>query len=439
MTAVILAGGRGSRMGDACRSLPKPMLPVGGKPILQRQIEALAKEGIADFIIVAGFLHEAITDYFGDGRRFGVTIRCYIEPRPMGTAGALKKLRLQEDFLLLNGDLLFDICLPPFAAFHTEKQAAITLYAHPNAHPNDSVLLERDDETGRVTACGRYGTDEDAYPNLCNAGIQIVSPAALEAAADREVLSFDADVLAPNIRTGRVYAYRGSECIFDVGTPERMQTAQALVREGAPARRRLDAPQKAVFLDRDGTVNEYRGYISRPQDMALLPGAAEAINTFHALGYLVIVATNQPVVARGACTLSGLRRIHNRMERLLGEQGAYLDDLFFCPHHPDAGFPGENRAYKIPCACRKPQPGLLLRAMERYHIDPAASFMVGDSETDVLTAHNAGCRAVYLQCGRQSDVTPEGAAVFPDLAAFAQWLGKQSIPRSAHPHRAVSP
>ena len=407
-------------MGDMSLSTPKPMLPVAGKPILQRQIEALAKEGVRDFTIVAGHLHEKITDYFGDGSSFGAYIRYFIEETPLGTGGALKKLGLKEDFLLLGGDLLFDICLGRFREFHAQRGALITLYAHPNSHPFDSVLLRTDPETSSVVGCGRYPEDGDGLPNLCNAGIEIVSPAALDLAADAPRLDFDRDILAPNIAAGRVFAYRNTETVMDVGTPERLAAAEELVRSGLPEKRRADRSHKAVFLDRDGTINVFRGDVKDPDELELIPGAAEALRLLRRAGYLLFVITNQPVVARGLCSEEDLGRIHNRLERLLGEEGAYVDDIFYCPHHPKAGFPGENRRYKIPCLCRKPQPGLIERAAERYGIDLAASFMVGDSPVDVETALNAGCSPVYLRCGLQPETEPRCERVFDDLIGFAR-------------------
>ena len=422
MIAVILAGGYGTRMGEKCRTLPKPMLCVDGKPILQRQMEALSKEGIVDFVIVAGYLHETIVDYFGDGRRFGVNIRYFIEPQPMGTGGALKQLGMQEDFLLLNGDLLFDVSLRPFLDFHIKSAAQITVYAHPNTHPFDSVLLNCDPNTGKVLSCGRIDAQADDYPNLCNAGIQIVSPKALDAAAEKETLNFDKEILLPNIHAGSVYAYRSSEYILDVGTPERLKAAEAAVRSGAVEKRRRDRPQKAIFLDRDGTINVYKGFLYARDEMELIPGAAKAIRTFRSLGYLVIVVTNQPVVARGQCSIRELQRIHNRMEQLLGADGAYVDDIYFCPHHPDSGFPGEDKQYKIHCDCRKPAPGMIMKAKETYNIDLHRSYMVGDSVIDVETAVNAGCTPVFLRSGHSAEGEPQGVAAFDDLLSFSEYL-----------------
>ena len=118
---------------------------------------------------------------------------------------------------------------------------------------------------------------------------------------------------------------------------------------------------------------------------------SEAIKLINQSGYLAIVVTNQPVIARGEVTWDELHEIHRKMETLLGKDGAYIDGIYICPHHPDKGFEGERPEYKIDCDCRKPKPGLLLQAAQDYNIDLTQSYMIGDSERDVEAGINAGC------------------------------------------------
>ena len=165
---------------------------------------------------------------------------------------------------------------------------------------------------------------------------------------------------------------------------------------GLVGSKNLGRKQRAVFLDRDGTINRYVGFLRRPEELELLDGAAEAIRRINRSGYLAILVTNQPVIARGEVTWDGLDEIHRKLETLLGREGAYLDDIFICPHHPDKGFPGERPKYKMDCDCRKPKPGLLLQAAERYNIDLASSLMIGDQPQDETAGKAAGCRTVVL-------------------------------------------
>ena len=160
--------------------------------------------------------------------------------------------------------------------------------------------------------------------------------------------------------------------------------------------RNLKKKQKAFFLDRDGTINKYVGFLKNIDELELIDGVADAIRLINNSGYLAIVATNQPVIARGEVEPEQLEQIHNKMETLLGLQGAYVDDIFYCPHHPDKGFPGERPELKIDCECRKPKPGMLLQAAEKYNIDLHNSWMIGDGLNDMKAGQAAGCRIALI-------------------------------------------
>ena len=128
--------------------------------------------------------------------------------------------------------------------------------------------------------------------------------------------------------------------------------------------------------------------------------AAKAIRRINESGFLSIVVTNQPVVARGMCRIEDVERIHRKMQTLLGNEGAYLDDIAFCPHHPDKGYPEENPAYKIACDCRKPAIGMIQDMADKYHIDLSESYMVGDSTVDIQTGINAGLKTILVRTGQ---------------------------------------
>ena len=423
-----MAGGKGTRIASMVSDVPKPMIQLCGKPILQWELECLARNGITDITLVTGHLGHFIRDYFADGAAFGVHIRYYEESEPLGTAGALYHLdelldSSAGDFLLLNGDTVFDIDFSRFIAFHTEQRerhgALASLMTHPNSHPYDSALIETEilppeqeggmpRESHRVI---RWLTKEDPrrwYHNRVNAGIQIISPALLTRAAAAfppekrgGKIDLDRDILKPAVSNGSIFAYDSSEYIKDMGTPDRYRQVEADIQGGLVQARNLNRPQKAIFLDRDGTVNKSAGFLKDIDDMELLPGAAEAVRKINESGYLAVIVTNQPQIARGELDFAGLREIHNKLETLLGQEGAYLDALYFCPHHPDAGFPGERAAYKRACSCRKPETGLLMQAAQDFHIDLSASYMIGDSWRDKEVGERAGCRgSIRLEEGQ---------------------------------------
>lgn len=420
MKAVILAGGLGKRLSGVNKDIPKPMTLICGKPVLEHQIETLKKEGIGDFILVTGYLSQKIEEYFGDGGAFGVNISYYRETEPLGTAGALFKLELSDDFLLCNGDLIFDFCLEKMMDFHRKNNALATLFTHPNSHPYDSTLVCAD-ENGCVSGFITDKNKPESYQNLCNAGVQIISPELIRMYTAEGVANLDSDIIMPAVQTGRIYSYKSAEYVRDMGTPARLEAVEKDVKNEVVKSKHRSCLQKAVFLDRDGTVNKLKGFITNPDEIELIDGAAEAISRFNALGYLVIIATNQPVIARGECTEDTLREIHNRLETLLGEKGAYVDAIYYCPHHPDKGFEDEIEELKTVCDCRKPAPGLLLRAQKEFNVDMSESYMVGDSLRDVEAGKNAGCRAVLL-CENLTEASCGADMAFSSLYEFSQYM-----------------
>lgn len=398
MKAVIVAGGKGTRISQIYPGIPKPMIPIAGAPVLEREILCLKNQGITDFIITVQYKADVIMDYFGSGEKYNANIQYYVEKEPLGNAGALFFLRdrLEKDFLLVNADSLFDIDIQRFVRFHRQGEALATIAAHPNDHPYDSGLIQCD-HTGMVTKWlpkeaerGRY------YHNLVNAGIHILSPALLHRQPEKGRIDLDRNLLMPLVGEKKLYAYRTPEYIKDMGTPERLRQVQDDLANGIVEKKNLSRKQKAVFLDRDGTINRYVGFLKDIDSFELLDGVPDAIKIFRDLGYLVIVVTNQPVIARGEMTIEGLGNVHKKMETLLGEEGTYIDDLFYCPHHPKKGFKGEVLQYKVECGCRKPRPGMLLEAAGKYNIDLGSSWMVGDSGTDIEAGKNAGCRTCFL-------------------------------------------
>lgn len=414
-----MAGGKGTRIASVKSDVPKPMIPICGKPILEWQIENLKACGLTDITLVVGYLGNVIQEYFGDGSKFGVSIKYFVEDAPLGTAGALFKMpELTEDFLLMCGDVILDVDFNRFIEFHKKNNAWASLMAHPNGHPYDSSLLVTEIlppqvagsnpvDTHRVVQWMNKEDERLYYKNRVNAGIEIISPELLKETKKNFVprhpetpdkIDLDRDVLKPNIKSGRIYAYDTPEYIKDMGTPDRFYEVEKDIKSGKVKARNLKNKQKAVFLDRDGTINKYVGFLTEPEQFELIPGVAEAIKKINKSGYLAIVVTNQPVIARGDCTWEELQLIHNKMETELGKEGAFVDAIYICPHHKDKGFEGERPEYKFNCDCRKPKPGLLLQAAKDFNIDLSQSIMIGDSEYDLIAGETAGCaRRILVQ------------------------------------------
>ena len=399
MKTVIMAGGKGTRISSIAPDIPKPMIKIGGKPVLEQELICLRDQGFDDVIITLSYKADQIMDFFKNGDRLGIHISYFVEEQPLGNAGALFKIRdrLTDDFLLLNADTVFDVDFNRFAEYHKRKGGLATLFTHPNSHPYDSGLIIAD-EDGVIQ---KWLTKEDVRPqwyrNRVNAGLHIINPKALDlSGVDQGRVDLDRQILKPLCGKGNIYCYDSPEYVRDMGTPERYEAVCRDYQNGTVHAKNLKNKQKAIFLDRDGTINKYVDFLHKIEDFELLPGVSEAIKKINASGYLAVVVTNQPVVARGELTEEELKLIHDKMETLLGEQGAYLDRIYYCPHHPQSGFPGEIPELKISCECRKPKPGMLLKAAQELNIDLSQSWMIGDGEHDIKAGKAAGCKTALI-------------------------------------------
>ena len=240
MKVVIMAGGRGTRIASIAGDIPKPMIPIEGKPVLQWELECLRDQGFADIILTVSHMRQAIMDWFGDGSAFGVHIEYFVEDIPLGNAGALFQLRdkLTEDFLLLNADAVFDVDFERFVSFHKAYGGLATLFTHPNDHPYDSGLLI----TNNDGAVEQWLTKEEArpqwYKNCVNAGLHVLSPKLLEHKPDTPKIDLDRQILKPLAGMGEMFAYQSPEYVKDMGTPERYEAVCRDFRAGRVRARR---------------------------------------------------------------------------------------------------------------------------------------------------------------------------------------------------------
>ena len=402
LQAVILAGGKGTRLAERLGGKPKPLVDVCGKPLLGIQIEALIANGVRDIVILVNHEAEQIQAYI-DGANFDCRITLVDDGEPKGTAGAtLATLDILHDtFLVVYGDTLFDIDIQHMLKRHTENEAEITLFLHPNDHPADSDLVEID-AAGWVTAFHPYPhPPRSLLRNLVNAAFYVIDKKSLIPWSGRTDFPDFAKHLFPEmLRNGaRIHGYVSYEYIKDLGTPKRLDKVERHLWNGVAARARRDQKQKAVFLDRDGTLNALRDYVRKPDDLEVFGMAGEAIRKLNEAEYRVVVITNQPVLARGESTDAQMRLIHGKLEQDLGAKGAYLDALYLCPHHPHRGFPGEVAELKRDCSCRKPGTELIEKAVRDLNIDLTRSWMIGDSSADIAMAERAGLTSILVRTG----------------------------------------
>jgi D,D-heptose 1,7-bisphosphate phosphatase len=424
MQAVILAGGKGTRLKQITGDLPKSLVNVDGRPILAHHLELARSQGIGNILILTGYRSEAIRGLAGDGSQFGVHVTYHDEGEsdPLGTAGALLSAfdLLEDRFLVFYGDCFMKVDLRRMLDCHEQHGADAVLFVHPNDHPHDSDLVEADAE-GWIEEFHAHPHPEWRWlPNLVNAALHTFDKAALQSYRDRWIagsiarkLDIGKHLFPIMLAEGRrLFAYRCGEYVKDAGTPGRLEKVIADLRSGRIDRDSLAIPQPAIFLDRDGTLNVEVERVRTPEDLELIEGAVESVGMINRSGFRAILVTNQAVLARGECDEADLARIHAKLETLLGRGGAWLDAIYYCPHHPHRGYHGEVPELKIECDCRKPKPGMVLQAKNDFNLDLSRSWIIGDSALDIRTARSAGMRAVLVRTGKAgSDLDP---AELPD-------------------------
>lgn len=412
MKIVVLAGGKGTRLGLTDK--PKPMVPVAGRPLLERLVEVGKASGFHDFVFLNGHLAEVIETHFGDGSAFGVRIEHVREPSPLGTAGAIRdaRLLLTEPFIVLYGDILIDLDLAHFAAFAKAKGGVGALFVHPNDHPHDSDLVVADEDARISAFLSKPHAPGQFLPNLVSGAIYVLSPRAIDYVPDTGSTDWGKDIFPRIIEAGEdLYAYRSIEYAKDVGTPDRLAKGESDLASGRTARLSRRTPKPAIFYDRDGVLNQEIGGVHRPDDLKLIPGAGPALKKVNRAGIPSVCVTNQPDLAKGLFTRADLQQVFAALDTGLAESGAYLDDTYYCPHHPEAGWPGEVPELKIPCDCRKPGAGMLKSAAEMHNLDLARSWIVGDKYCDIAAMQSVGGKGVLVKTGHNGS----DAAKFPDV------------------------
>jgi D,D-heptose 1,7-bisphosphate phosphatase len=375
LQAVILVGGRGTRLGAVTQDCPKPLLDVGGRPFLDWMIANLVRHGFRDILLLAGYLPDHLKAVEARGATLGCRIETIAEPTPAGTAGALihARDRLASHFLLLNGDSLLDInyldlCLPVPGVLDTIGQ--IALRRMPNTGRYGRVELKG----SRVVS---FAEKAASGPGLINGGIYWLSREVLDWIGPPPA-SLEAQVLPALAKAGKLQGRFYDGFFIDIGMPEDLARAQALI----PAQMR----RPAVFLDRDGVLNLDSGYPHLPDHIQWTEDAHEAVKLLNDRGYFVFGVTNQAGVARGFYAEGEVRALHDWMDRELRKKGAHIDDWRYCPFHPEATVD----AYRGTHPWRKPAPGMMTDLMAHWPVDSQRSFLIGDKASDIEAAQNAG-------------------------------------------------
>jgi histidinol-phosphate phosphatase family protein len=415
---VIICGGLGTRLGSLVKDTPKPMLPVGGRPVLEHTIELLKRHGVTRVILAAGYKADVVQAHFTDRSRWDLDVSVSVEPRPLGTAGPLRLVagQLDERFLVLYGDEFLDFDARGLLDAHDAGDAVVTMLARPSTHPWDAHLIQTTGD-GLVTEIVTEHSPERRYQNLGNAAVYAMSRDVLRFIPEGVASDFMRDVFPAVLEAGgrlRAHRLRSGEYVKDLGTSERFAQVEKYLEQRAAIReaRARRGPVSTVFLDRDGVLNKNVDLLRRPEQLEILPGVSDALKRFRQHQIRTVVVTNQPVIARGLCDEAGLDRIHRELVRRLNDDGAELDAIYYCPHHPETHHGEGVRELRRACECRKPGIGMLMRARQELGVDLGRSAIVGDSSTDIEAGANAGIRTILVQPGASA----HDSAIRPDYA-----------------------
>jgi histidinol-phosphate phosphatase family protein len=374
--AVVLAGGRGTRLRPLTDTIPKPMLPFHGKPFLGYVVEMLRDQGFERVLLLLGYLAESVVQHFGDGSSYGVEIEYEITDADDLTSYRVARAadRLDELFLLLYCDNYWPMRFEDMWGSYVRSgaPAQITVYANRDGYSRDSVRVDRE---GYVAVFDRTRTT----PGLRGVEISyaILDKAAILPLLPTEQMLFEEAVYPKLVEQRLLHAFWTEHRYYSVGGHDRLARTDAFL-----------ARSPAVIVDRDGVLNERpppAQYVRRPDQIRWLPDALEALRLLNDAGWRVIVASNQAGVARGAMTESDLARVNEQMRQDAVAAGGRIDAIYACTHGWDDG-----------CDCRKPRPGLLFQAQRDFDLDLTRTTFVGDDERDAAAALAAGCRPLLL-------------------------------------------
>ncbi len=377
---MILAGGLGTRLGHLTASIPKPLLPVAGRPFLDYLISEAIRFGFREIVLLAGYRGDAMRRFVEErGSRAGVSITVNVEAEPVGTGGALWQAReyLHEKFLLLNGDSWFDFNWLSLTQTEGAADALATIAVRPVDHPGRFGSVEVEG-----TLASRFGNGSNTDAGYVNGGVYLMSRRIVDKL--RPGCSLERDIFPTLATQGHIRARAFAARFIDIGVLEDLEWAQSNLASWVH--------RPAVFLDRDGTLNVDSGYVHSTRDFQWLPGAIEAVRRLNDAGVYVFVVTNQAGVAHGFYGETDVVALHHWMQSVLRDHAAHVDDFRFCPYHAEASI----EMYRRDDFWRKPKPGMLVDLMQQWSVDVSRSVIIGDKNSDVEAGEAVGIRGIRL-------------------------------------------
>lgn len=420
MKIIILAGGKGTRLQKFSKK-PKIFLKFGKTRLIDLYLKIFNNKDI-NFIL--GNKGKDIKKYLDNKKFKGKVI---IEEKPLGTAGYLKNFQKfsTEDVLVIMGDILTKFNIKKFLKFHKKKKSDISLFVHPNNHPYDSDLVDVNANNKVLRFYSKERKKDHVSDNLATAGIYLFKSKIFKLLKKNKKQDLSKNLIQKAIKKNfLVYAYKSAEYAKDVGTPERYFQAIKDIKNKKFNFSNKNKKNVAIFLDRDGVLNKEKKNFRYSNPCNFYPKVFSSLKKINQSKYLSILITNQPAVAKGFITKSYLEYSHKKMQTELGKNNVYLNDIFYCPHHPDKGFKGEIKKFKKNCSCRKPKPGMIFQAQKYYNIDLNKSYFVGNSIDDYKAAKAAGVKPIIVN-NLELTKKIKQKKTFANLGSFANSLIKK--------------
>ena len=392
MQALILCGGKGTRLG--LKSKPKPLTLINGKPLIHHTVDHLIKNGFSEIVFLSGYKGDQIKKYFDNIDIKSANLIHYIEDKPLGTSGCIRPMEsvLKKWFFVIYGDLLLNIDFKRFYKFSISRGGVGSLLIHPNSHPYDSDIVEVGSNQKINKIFLKPHPKDLLVRNKVNAAVYCLNKRIIKYIPENIQSDWMADVFPKAIK--KLYAYESSETVFDVGTKERITKARKLLRI-----QRSQNKIQAIFIDRDGVLNKEINGVYRESDLIMIKGASEAIKALNQNNILAICVTNQPGISKGFFNEEELDKVHARLEKDLSKEGSYLDDIFYCPHHPERGWQGEVKKLKKNCLCRKPGSKMFKDASKKHRVKLKKSYFISDTLKDLDACKKTGMTPILVLTG----------------------------------------
>ncbi len=401
LEVVIIAGGKASRLKKIHK---KPKILVNLKKnysLLEELIKNLKSNNINSASLLSGKNGKYIHNFFIKKKIKNFNLKIIQEDKLLGTAGCLKNLnhnRLKENILIIYGDLLFNININKFFNNFIKTKSDISIFSHPSDHLLDSDIIDVNSKNQVQNIYFKPHKRKLLCNNLTMSGIFLIKKKLLKHLSNNKKSDFSKHFLKKILKTNyKITSFRSREYCSDLGTPRRLKNVRLDFKRNKNNLLSINKKIPAIFIDRDGVINKDLGPKKYSNPLNFLQDSVKALKILRKTRFLIFLITNQGAIAKGFISYKEVENSFKRYELYLSRKSFYFDKIYFCPHHPSKGYTNENKKYKVTCNCRKPKPGLILKAKKEFNIDLSKSYFIGDSLNDYKAAKNAGIKIIMTK------------------------------------------